>query len=332
MKENNFWKYCKRPIIAAAPMEDVTDTVFRTILLQNSGPGSIGAVFTEFVPTDGLCHDIGRDNVSHRLDITPEERKLLKQNDTKIIVQLWGSDPEKFRKSVLYIDETRDFDGFDINMGCPMKRIIKQNGGAALIGEPNLAKEIVHAVRDSTPKPVSVKTRTGLDSHNTEEWIGTILETSPDAVTLHGRTRKMMYKGKADREEIRKARDIIKRHNPDIAVIGNGDIESLEEARNFCEEYKTDGAMIGRALLANPFIFSGRVPGDLSNSERLRTMLEHARYFKSFWGDEKNYNILKKFFKAYTLGMEHAAEMRGKFMNTSSPDELAEAVADFHKI
>ena len=316
----------KENLIATAPMEDVTDTVFRSILLNNTSHRKIDYVFTEFVPTDGLCHVIGKDKVSHRLLISPAERELLDKHDTKIIVQVWGSDPEKFRQSVKLIEDNYDFDGFDINMGCPMKKIMKLNGGSALIDNPNLARDIVLATKDSTNKPISVKTRTGISTHTTESWLRTIIDTKPDMITLHGRTRNMMYRGEADWLEIKKAVDMAKSSNPDIIFLGNGDIRSLEQADKYCNEYNVDGVMIGRAMMGNPFIFSERPLNQQSIQERLELLLHHCQLFTEYWGDEKVFSILKKFFKAYISGFQNAAEMRATLMRAKSNEHLQEIV------
>lgn len=303
-------------------MEDVTDTIFRAILLKNAQPNSVNIVFTEFVPTDGLCHEVGKEKVSHRMILSPLENELIEKQNIKKVVQIWGADPEKFSKSVAAIEQEYDFDGYDINMGCPMKKIMKQAGGAALIENPNMAKEIILAVKEATQKPVSVKTRTGLTQHDTENWISTILETQPNAITLHGRTRKMMYKGLADWDEIQKAATLIKQNNPNIAIIGNGDIQSLTEAQDKVVQYQVDGAMIGRALMGNPWFFSATPTEQIKLAERLELLIYHTKIFTEFWGEEKAFNVLKKFFKAYIHGFPKAAEMRGKFMGTKSLSDI----------
>jgi nifR3 family TIM-barrel protein len=315
-----------KPIIATAPMEDVTDTIFRAVLLNDAKPDTVNMVFTEFVPTDGLCHEVGQEKVSHRMVISPQEKDLLDKHEIVTVVQIWGANPDKFRESVKHIEEHYNFDAFDINMGCPMKKIMKQSGGAALIETPDLAKEIVYSVKESTAKPVSVKTRTGLNQHSTEDWIAHILETKPDMLTLHGRTRKMMYKGLADWDEIQKAAEMTKAALPDSLFLGNGDILSVEQGYDYSEKYKVDGVMIGRGLMSNPYMFAETPLSEKSIEERTALLMKHAEMFCGFWGEEKSFNILKKFFKAYISDFQKASEIRHQLMQAKSFETLSEII------
>jgi len=171
----NFWHKIKKPTFTLAPMEDVTDTVFREIVLSVSNPDNLHVLFSEFMSTDGFCHEIGRPKVRHRIFINESEKKLLKESGIKLVAQIWGTNPEKFAETARIISEEGEFDGIDINMGCPAKKIVKQGGCSALIAFPEQAKEIIYATQEASSVPVSVKTRIGLKSINTEEWIG-----SPD--------------------------------------------------------------------------------------------------------------------------------------------------------
>lgn len=122
---DKFWQTIHKPIIALAPMEDVTDTVFREVVLSVSDPEALNVVFTEFTSTDGLCHEKGRPKVIERLLVNASELQLLKSRNTKLVAQIWGGDPEKFRLSAKLISEMNLFDGIDINMGCPAKKVVK---------------------------------------------------------------------------------------------------------------------------------------------------------------------------------------------------------------
>mgnify|MGYP001578472218 CR=1 FL=1 len=245
----NFWKkFEHRPIIALAPMEDVTDTVLRELLLDVADPGALHVVMTEFVSTDGLVHKKARQRVIHRLQVTDEERRLLNKKNVKIVAQIWGNTPENYQQVVKEITEEMEFDGIDINMGCPVPKVVARGCCSGLIGNPTLAKEIIQAAQEATDLPVSVKTRIGLKSVATEEWIGHVLETKPAALTIHGRTQKQMSHGLADWNEIAKAARLRDQLGLDLPIIGNGDIQSLEEARAKCAEFKLDGAMIGRGI------------------------------------------------------------------------------------
>src|SRR5210317_1652936 len=131
--KNNFWKDLKKPIFTLAPIEEVTDTVFREIILSVSDPECLHVLFSEFTSTDGLCHEIGGPRVKHRLQIIESERELLHKNNVKIVAQIWGTRPEKFYEATKLICNDGQFDGIDINMGCPVKKIVKQGGCSALI-------------------------------------------------------------------------------------------------------------------------------------------------------------------------------------------------------
>ena len=251
----NFWKQFKTPIIALAPMEDVTDTVLRELLLGTADPGCLHVVMTEFVSTDGLLHKKGRKRVAHRLRVTDSERQLLKKKDVRIVAQIWGNSPENYQKVIREIADEMDFDGIDINMGCPVPKVVRRGCCSGLIGNPSLAREIIHAAREASSLPVSVKTRIGLKSIATEEWIGQVLETGPAALTIHGRIQKQMSDGMARWDEIGRAARLRDRMGLDLPVIGNGDVASLADARNRCSEFGLDGAMIGRGIFNNPWIF-----------------------------------------------------------------------------
>ncbi len=143
----NFWTTLNRPFFALAPMEDVSDTVFRELVASTAAPGRLHVVFTEFLSVDGFLHDRGSEKVSHRLFVSPQERDMLKARRIKLVAQIWGSDPEKFFEAGRRIADQFEFDGIDINMGCPVKKIVKHNACSALIKTPHLAKEIVLAAR-----------------------------------------------------------------------------------------------------------------------------------------------------------------------------------------
>lgn len=318
----NFWKNIEKPIIAAAPMEDITDTVYREILLQNAKAENIDVIFTEFVSVDGLNHKIGKEKVSYRLEITPEEQKLLIQKNVKIVAQIWGNNPENFYKAAKSISEEYNFDGIDVNMGCPVKNIVKQGSGAALIKEPELAKEIIIASKEATELPISVKTRIGFTEVVTENWISNIIQTKPAAITLHGRTKKMMYKGEADWNQIAIAAKLTKEAN--IPIIGNGDIRSIEQAKEYSEKYNTNGAMIGRALLTNPWVFAGEYSANME--ERKKLLLAHSKKFLEVWRDTKNFSMLKKYFKVYISTFDGAAELRHKFMQAKSIEDVEKLI------
>jgi nifR3 family TIM-barrel protein len=322
---SNFWNEIKKPIYALAPMEDVTDTVFREIVLSISQPEFLNVVFAEFISTDGLCHPVGKDKVSHRLFINESERKLLRENNIKIVAQIWGSDPEKFHEAAKIICSEYDFDGIDINMGCPVKKIIKQASCSELIKFPELAKEIVIATKEAANIPVSVKTRTGIKEHVTESWIADLIEVKPTAITLHCRTQKMMTDFPAEWDQVGIAVNVKNSIDPEVKILGNGDLFSLDDCSEKIEKYRIDGVMVGRGVFKNPWMFNS--PQTVKSiDEKLRLLWHHVELFVDTWNNEKSFNILRRFFKIYTTDFYGAAEIRTKLYETKNKDEVRKII------
>jgi tRNA-dihydrouridine synthase len=328
---NNFWQTLKKPIMALAPMEDVTDTVFREVVLSVSSPEALHVIFTEFTSTDGLCSPAGKMKVIERLQVNASEKKLLKKQGAKLVAQIWGSDPEKFCQSARLISEMGHFDGIDINMGCPVKKVVKNKSCSALINHPELAKEIIQATISGTTLPVSVKTRIGFSSINTEEWIGHLLDTNPAAITIHGRTRKMMSNGPAIWEEIGKAVQLRNHLGSSTIILGNGSISSYNDALSRIHQYGTDGAMVGTGIFKDPWLFNP-VRKEISIDRRIDLLLKHIILFEQTWKGEKNYNILKRFFKIYLSDFAGAAEWRSKLMHAANYEEAVRMVGELKRM
>lgn len=317
MLTNNFWHEFKKPVFTLAPMEDVTDTVFREIVLRVSDPDCLHVLFSEFTSTDGLCHEIGGPKVKHRLQINESERISLQKNNVKIVAQIWGTKPEKFYEATKLICEERQFDGIDINMGCPVKKIVKQGGCSALIHQPDLAKEIILATKEASTIPVSVKTRIGINKVITEEWVAHLLETRPAVITVHGRTQKQQTEGLADWNEVKKAVELRDSHNSETLIHGNGDVMSYEDGLKKAIDYSVDGIMIGRGIFQNPWFFN-KTMTNKKPEERLSLLWKHALLFTQTWKNDKNFAILKRFFKIYTSDFYGAATIRASLMETNS--------------
>jgi tRNA-dihydrouridine synthase len=317
---DNFWQTIHKPVIALAPMEDVTDTVFREVVLSVSDPDALNVVFTEFTSTDGLCHEKGRPKVIERLLVNASEMQLLKSRNTKLVAQIWGGDPEKFRLSAKLISEMNLFDGIDINMGCPAKKVVKNKSCANLINYPELAKEIIYATAESTDLPVSVKTRIGFSRIVTEEWTSHLLETAPKAITIHGRTRKMMSDGPALWDEIGKAVTLKNQNKNQTIILGNGDVVSYTDALEKIQQYGVDGVMVGTGVFKNPWMFNTE-PVEITVNRRIELMRKHITLYRNTWDDGKDYNVLKRFFKIYLNGFSNAAHWRDAFMRAHGYDE-----------
>ena len=323
-----FWNDIKDPIFALAPMEDVTDTVFREIVLSVAGHNKLHIVYTEFTNVDGMNHPVGRKRVGERLMVNPSEVKLLKKFGVKLVAQVWGKNPEVFYKVVKDISRDGRFDGIDINMGCPVKNVVKNGCCSALIGTPDLAKEIVLAAKEATSLPVSVKTRIGLKTINTEGWISNLMETKPAAIILHGRIQKQQSEGFADWNQIALGAQIRNEMNPDTAFLGNGDVMSYAEGIEKTMKYRLDGVMIGRGIFHNPWFFSA-VEKERTVEERIALLLTHAELYLNTWGQQKNFNMLKRFFKIYTSNFHGASSLRNDLMQVNNINEVENILTRF---
>lgn len=311
----NFWKSLKKPIMILAPMEDVTDTVFRQIV---NSVGRPDVLFTEFTSTDAMCSP-GLKRVSDRLEFSSDERP--------IVAQIWGTNPDHFKKSAQIISKM-GFDGIDINMGCPVRDVTKTGACSALIKTPLLAKAIIEATRKGAPKlPISVKTRIGFNEIDTENWMKFLLDQDLSALTLHFRTAKEMSKVPAHWDEAEKAVAIRDALKVKTLIIGNGDVKSLQEAKEKALQYKLDGIMIGRGIFENVWIFNQDIKiEDITLKDRLELLQKHINLFEKTWGDTKHFALLKKFVKCYINGFPGASELRVNLMETKNLEGLKTAV------
>ena len=312
----NFWKDLKKPFTVLAPMEDVTDVVFRSIVADCGRPD---VFFTEFTSADGL-NSPGREKVAKR---------LVKRNvESPIVAQIWGKKPENYFKAAQDIVEM-GFDGIDINMGCPVRKIVKQGVCSALIDNEPLAHEVIQATIEGTAGkiPVSVKTRLGFKVKRTEEWAAFLLNHDIQALTIHGRISKEMSKFPCDWDEIKKVVDLKNKLGKDIVIIGNGDVNSLDEVDQRVRETGVDGVMIGRGVFKDPFVFNpNKSIRDLNLNERLDLVETHVDRFAEQYGTKRNFEVLKRFFKIYVSDFDGANEIRQKFMEVKSFNEVKELI------
>jgi nifR3 family TIM-barrel protein len=324
----NFWNQISKPAFMLAPMEDVTDTSFRELVMRISNPEYFHVVFTEFTSTDGLCHPVGRPNVISRLHANETEKQMLREKGMKLVAQIWGAHPEKYYEAVKMICQEFDFDGIDINMGCPVKKIVKQGACSQLIAQPTLAAEIIQASKEASNIPVSVKTRTGIKKHDTENWISHLLEQDPAAIILHGRTQKDQSEAPANWDEIKKAVALRDATGKNIPLFGNGDVLTVADGLEKCRMSGADGVMVGRGIFHNPWMFNHPEP-EVSVSQKLELLWEHVDLFTRTWGREKNFAILKRFFKIYTNNFPGAAQLRAQLMESNSAEEVRQTLDAF---
>ena len=289
----NFWTKLPKPFTVLAPMDDVTDVVFREIINETARPD---VFFTEFVSSDGLLYNPA--SLSKKLLFPPDQHPIM--------AQIWGTDPDTVALSAKIVADL-GFDGIDINMGCPKRAIMAKGGGAGIIGNFFLAEKIINAARVGLP--VSVKTRLAPD------WIEFLLRQNLEALTIHGRTPKQMSTGQANWEEIGR---VAKANTTKTLIIGNGDVKSYSEAVEKADKYGVDGVMIGRGVFADPYVFS-KTKVSLTKDQKLALARKHLELFVNTWGQEKNWESVKKFFKIYINGFKGAARLRNELMVNSDP-------------
>lgn len=308
---HGFWKKLKRPVLALAPMANVTDAAFRRIIAKHGKPD---VMWTEFVSADGLC-SAGRKNLLAALKFTQRQRP--------IVAQIFGSKPENIAAAARLIKQL-GFDGVDINMGCPDRAVVKQGAGAALIQNPALAKKIIAAAkRGAHPLPVSVKTRSGYDRDTLARWLPHLLQARPAAIIIHARTKKEMSAAPARWDAVARAVKIRDRLKSKTLIIGNGDVASVAEAKIRAAETGCDGVMLGRAVFGNPWLFAEKTA---NQKEKLKVLLEHTKLFEKLLGRHQRFDIMKKHFKAYVTGYPNAKKLRARLMRTKTAAEVAKII------
>lgn len=348
----SFWNDLPKPFFVLAPMEAVTDVVFRHVVRKAGAPDLF---FTEFANATGWVH-AGDKAIRGRLVKTDDEQP--------IVAQIWGGevgDMETFARHCAELG----FDGIDINMGCPAKSAVK-SGGSALIRKPDIAVAAIAAAK-TAGLPVSVKTRLGYTRVDEwQEWIATLLQQDIAALTIHLRTKKEMSKVPAHHELIPAIKQLREELAPQTLLIINGDIRDRAHGLELVERYGVDGIMIGRGIFQNPFCFaeeaaskqssesnpktiatkhlqpkfveapgpspepgakplsSGTYEGSDTKKRQLLKLLNYHLDLFDKWQPTlgRPFETLKRFFKIYIRDFEGASELRDKLMHTTSTDEV----------
>ncbi len=336
----NIWDNLPKPFLILAPMEGVTDIMFRQVIAKAGRPDLF---FTEFTNVSSYASEKGRWNALERLRIAP--------TDSPIIAQIWGKNPEHFSETTNALESLR-FSGVDLNFGCPDKHVNKAGGGVAMVKTPELAIECLKNAKKSTNLPVSIKTRLGWsDPSEFRTWLPTILNEHPAALTVHLRTKKEMSKVPAHYELIPEIITLRNSISPKTKLIINGDIKDRAHALELNTQYpEVDGFMIGRGVFQNPYCFTDHVATreelmdllrlhlDLYEKyadESLRSIATNGEHLASAArndgparnDDEKThshifpYEPLKHFFKIYVNNFPGAKDLRAKLMETHSVAE-----------
>ncbi|MFC7366629.1 MULTISPECIES: tRNA dihydrouridine synthase [Bhargavaea] len=316
MKEN-FWRDLPRPFFVLAPMEDVTDVVFRHVVADAGRPD---VFFTEFTNSDSYCHPEGINSVRGRLLFTEDEQPM--------VAHIWGDKPEYFRQMSIGMAEM-GFSGLDINMGCPVPNVATRGKGSGLILRPDTAAELIQAAK-AGGLPVSVKTRLGFNEVDEwQEWLAHILEQDIANLSIHLRTRKEMSQVDAHWELIPEIKELRDRVAPDTLLTINGDIPDRQKGIELVEKYGVDGVMIGRGIFKNPFAFE-KEQKEHSTKEYLDLLRLHLDLHDQYIGEiPRSVTALHRFFKIYVKGFHGAGSLRNQLMQTKSTDEVRALLDQF---
>lgn len=311
-----FWEHLPKPFSVLAPMAEVTDIPFRRIVAECGRPD---VFYSEFVSAAGLT-SAGHDRLIKDLSFLPGEKP--------IVAQFFGSDPKQFNACAI-IARDMGFDGIDINMGCPDRKVLKQGGGIALCKTPELAKEIITATKEGAGNlPVSVKTRIGYHSIDIESWIGALLACDIPALAVHLRTMKEMSKVPAHWELMPQIVEMAKPYG--TLIIGNGDIMSHADMMEKHRMTGVHGVMVGRGIFHNPWLFNPTVDQlAITPKARLELLIRHTEYFEEFWGDLKSFNVLKRFYKVYVSNWDGAKDLRVQLMETKNTADVRAIVEPY---
>lgn len=284
--------------VSLAPMAGITDYVLRSLVRKYS---KNALLTTEMISSEFLAQVKGGDITKRDTDHSP------------ISYQISGHKPHLMRAAAEYLTPFADM--IDINMGCPVNKVVKGQDGCSLMRNPSLAADLVKAVKDGTDKPVSVKFRLGytLDELNFVEFGEQLQEAGAEFITIHGRTRSQMYSGVADWKSIRKLKE-----NVDIPVFANGDILTVDDAIRCIEESSADGVAVGRASMGDPtligriehFFATGEKLPEPTLDEKIEILKEHLNQEIALRGENVGIKFFRKFYPCYIAGIKNAAKVR----------------------
>ncbi len=327
-----FWDTLPKPFLCLAPMDGATDAVFRQVVVKAGKPD---VLFTEFTSVEGMIHPKNR---------SAFERLEFKDNEHPIVAQIWGYTPELFYTAAQKL-VSLGFDGIDINMGCPVRDIMKKRSGSACINDPNFAAEVIYATKEgiesktkatSRTVALSVKTRIGINTIVTEEWCGFLLEQGLDALIVHGRTAKELSKVPCHWDEIGKVVKLRNQKQLTTKIIGNGDVLDREMAGEYQKDFDVDGVMIGRGVFKNVQVFAKnqnpkskiQTNFNFQNSnikiikQKFDLLNYHIKLWRERWGERARVEPLRRYFKIYVQGFVGASELREKMVRAKTFEEI----------
>ena len=302
-----------------APMAGVTDLPFRVICKEMG----CGLVYSEMVSARALCYK--SENTIAMLTIDKSE--------APIAIQIFGNDPKSMAKACEFFNDRDDICIIDINMGCPVPKIVRNGEGSALMKSPDLAAEIVKEVKKATKKPVTVKFRKGFDeAHITAvDFAKTMEQAGVDAVAIHGRTRAQMYDGKADWNIIKQVKSAVK-----IPVIGNGDVFSVEDAIKIVEVTNCDAIMVARGSQGNPWLFKqiqqalkGEKVDYPSPQEKIDLTIIHYREALEYFGEYKAVREMRKHIGWYIKGLKNSTEIKNNLNYINESEKVIELLMEY---
>lgn len=327
---NNFWKKIKKPFFMLAPMAGYTDSSFR-LLCRKMGAD---VVVSELISADAIAHSQPKIKISKEEIVIDDEKLLFNkvlcnrnkptaellsffEEERPFVVQLFGKNPDSFAKAASWITKNLKPDGIDINMGCPAKKVVGSDHGAALLKNPKLAVEIVQAVKKNTDLPVSVKTRLGWECDDEIlEFAPFLVNAGIDTIIIHGRTYKDGFRGDTRWKNIFKVKEMF---GDKITVIGNGDVSSISE-KDEGGNIALDGVAIGRAAFGKPQIFqSSKLKGKNENLNKI--ILRHAMLACKTKG-VKGIIEFRKHLLAYLKGFPNAKQMRLLAVKIESVEDI----------
>lgn len=317
-----FWDNLPKPFFVLAPMEDVTDIVFRHVVARAARPD---VFMTEFTNTASYCSEKGNFSTRGRLEHDASEQP--------IVAQIWGTNPDNFATMAAGL-ASQDFAGIDINMGCPAKDVVKIGAGSGLIRQPDTAIKIIQATKQAG-LPISVKTRLGFSRVNEHlTWLPTLLQQDVANLTIHLRTRREMSKVNAHYELIPEILALRDRISPQTKITINGDVQDYTQAMKLFNEHPgIDGFMIGRGIFRNPYCFDhcNKIPSQSELLELFRYHLDQYDKYRQIMPNERpelvrNFDSLKHFFKIYIKDFPGAADLRTELYSCTTTNQIRDAL------